>query len=303
VGTRVAPFARMRAIPWGVLGVVITGCAAEPAAIETARAPAGLTAGGLARVATDAGLASLDGDVAVVCPGGGAMGTDAVGDLGCDAAIVDADGAMRRLGREDVVSAVRVDASRLAVIGADRRLVMIDDVGGGERELAARAADVRSAGPGRVVFTELRGDAIDPATTGRIVVLDVARGTRRVVTDHPMDSAPFAVPGSDDVVFVSSRTGLASVWIASPGQRARQVTNVGRSRVDAAFVPVPGRELAWLPGTRTAVFTARYADGPVLWTLDVDTGAAARLGPGRLPRVIGGAVVAIDGDGAGGRVP
>ena len=101
----------MRAIPWGVLGVVITACAAEPATIEEARAPA-LSAGGLARVAGEAGLASLDGDVAVVCPGGAAA-TDAVGDAGCDAAIVDGAGALRRLGRGDVVSAVRVTDARM----------------------------------------------------------------------------------------------------------------------------------------------------------------------------------------------
>jgi hypothetical protein len=284
-GTPVAAITRMRAIPWGVLGVVLTACAAEPADER------GLTADGLVRVAAAPGLASLDGDVAVVCPVDAApVASDAVGDAGCDVAIVDATGGLRRLGRGDVVSAARVTAGRVALIGADARLVMIDDDGGSERVLAARAADVRAAGPGRVVFTELRGDGIDPTTTGRLVVLDVVRGTRRVVTDHPMDSAPFAVPGSDDVMFVSARTGLASVWLASPGQRARQITNRGATRVGPGFVPVPGRELAWVPGTRTAVFTARYGGDATLWSLELDTGAARELGAGRWPRVVDGVV-------------
>lgn len=261
------------------------------------RAPAGLSMDGLARVAATPGVVALDGDVALVCPVVGA-GTDSGTSGGCDAAIVDPAGALRGLGRDDLAAAVRIDPDRIVVLTVDHRLVILGGAGG-ERELSARAADPRAAGPGRVVFTELRGDGIgiDPATTGRLVVMDLDRGTRRVVTDHPMDSAPFAVPGSDDVVFVSARTGLASVWLAQPGRPPRQLTNVGRRRVDAEFVPVPGRELAWLPGTRIAIFTAHYG-APALWALDIDTGRASRLGPGRLPRAQGAGVIAVDAGGA-----
>ena len=239
----------------------------------------------LARLAADPEIVALDADVALVCPPSG----------GCDGAIADPDGALAPLGRDDVLAAIRIDPARIGVLTADHRLVAI--AAGVERELSPAAADPRAAGPGRVLFTELTGDGIDPSTTGRIVLLDLVRGTRRVITDHPMDSAPFAVPRSDDVVFVSSRTGLASLWLARPGRPARQLTNIGRRRVDASFVPVPGRELAWVPGTRTAIYTARY-DAPVLWSVDVDTGSARRIGPGRWPRAVGGRVLAIDPTGA-----
>src|SRR5690606_26388880 len=113
----------------------------------------------------------------------------------------------------------------------ERELVM-STTAGERRVLATRAADPRVAPDRRaVVFTALRGDDISPATTGRLVVLDVDRGTRRVVTDHPMDSAPFFRPGRDDIVFVSARTGLASLWLARPGARPRQLTNVGARTV------------------------------------------------------------------------
>jgi hypothetical protein len=153
---------------------------------------------------------------------------------------------------------------------------------GVERELARDVADPRfetSDGRRRVVFTQLPpGRDIAPDTTGHLVVLDLDRGTRRTVSDHPLDSSPFIVPGSDDVLFVSGRTGIASLYLARPGRAPRQLTNVGMRRLDpATFVPVPGRELEWIPGTRTAIFVARYGGEASRWQLDVDTGVAERL--------------------------
>lgn len=84
---------------------------------------------------------------------------------------------------------------------------------GVERELARDVADPRfetSDGRRRVAFTQLPpGRDIAPDTTGHLVVLDLDRGT---VSDHPLDSSPFIVPDSDDVLFVSGRTGIASLY-------------------------------------------------------------------------------------------
>lgn len=106
----------------------------------------------------------------------------------------------------------------------------------------------------------------------------------RTVTEDPLGSSPFPVPGSEDVLFLSARTGLASIWLASPGKPDRQITNIGKTNIDKSFVPVFGRELVWLPDshTRKAVFTASYGKH-ALWLLDIDSGKAIRLGPGRLP--------------------
>src|SRR5215211_3065824 len=141
----------MRGLP-AVLA--LAACAGEPASTEERAVAPELAPAALVRVAATPGLASLDRDVAVVCADR-VIASDAIGAAACDVAIVEPDGALRRLGRDDVEAAVRVDAGRLAIVGADHRLIVITDDGSGERELAVRAADVRAAGPGRVVFTEL----------------------------------------------------------------------------------------------------------------------------------------------------
>jgi hypothetical protein len=179
----------------------------------------------------------------------------------------------------------RLAGAGQVLLDEQRRLV-VRGADGVDREIARDAADARvesSDGRRRVAFTQLPpGRAIAPDTTGHLVVLDLDRGTRRTVTDHPLDSSPFIVPGSDDVLFVSGRTGIASLWLASPGRAPRQLTNVGMRRLDpASFVPVPGRELTWIAGTRRAVFVARYGGEATRWEIDVDTGAARRLGGAR----------------------
>ena len=182
----------------------------------------------------------------------------------------------------EATPAGRLGGAGLVLLEADRRLV-VRGGDGVDREIARDVADPRvesSDGRRRVVFTQLPpGREIAPDTTGHLVLLDLDRGTRRTVSDHPLDSSPFIVPGSDDVLFVSGRTGIASLYLARPGRAPRQLTNVGMRRLDPdRFVPVPGRELEWIPGTRTAVFVARYGGEASRWQVDVDTGVATRLG-------------------------
>jgi hypothetical protein len=146
----------------------------------------------------------------------------------------------------------------------------------GGNTVARDVADPRVAADGRIVFTQLPpGRDVAPDTVGKLVVLDLARGTRRIAVDDPHASSPFIVPGSDEVLYVSSRTGLASLYLARPGRSPRQLTNVGMRRVQPGFVPVPGRELEWQG--RTAVFTARYSGVESRWSLDLDTGAVEAL--------------------------
>ncbi|HUQ04320.1 MAG TPA: hypothetical protein VM261_17595 [Kofleriaceae bacterium] len=286
----------------GVAGAVLVGVAAcaEPNPGSARRVAAdverpALAADALVALAARADVAALDGDVALLCAPAAAA-TDAETPA-CDAAWVGAAGALTPWGRRDLLAAARLDGDRTVSLTRDRDLVLAVP-GGEERVLARHVADPRVAPDRRaVVFTELRGDDISPATTGRLVVLDLDRGTRRVVTEHPMDSSPFLRPGTDDVLFVSARTGVASLWLARDGARPRQLTNVGLRTVDASFVPVPGRELAWLDG-RTAVFTATYDGVSTLWALDVERGHAAPLGPGRWPQRHAGSIVAVSPTGS-----
>ncbi len=147
-----------------------------------------------------------------------------------------------------------------------------------DRVIATGVVDPRPSEDGdRVVFSELPPGATEyqAGTPTRIVLMDLARGTRRVVSDHPLDSSPFVVPDSDEVLFVSGRTGVASLWLAAPGAPARQLTNRGLRQVSAGFVPVPSRELSF--DGRRATFVATYGGVRETWRVDLDSGAAEVL--------------------------
>jgi hypothetical protein len=234
-----------------------------------------LALGGCVAKRGDAGIAETR--VALVCDEAPAPSDhpDAVPD--CDAVVVAADGTAAALGRGGLIGAARFDASRLLLHTRDLR-VLLRDADGSEREIAAAVADPRVGDAGRVVWTELPPGttAYEPGLPGTIVLVDLARGTRRVVTRDPEASAPFVVPGSDDVLFVSARTGVASLWLASPGRPERQLTNLGvESARDPRFVPVPGRELEW-ESPRVARFVARYGGEASTWRVDVVTGEVWR---------------------------
>ncbi len=285
-----------------VLVPLLAACAAPPAA----GGPAGgrlrpvLDPAVVAALAARPEVALLDGDVALICnPAAPATDVDDAG-ADCDAALVAAGGTLAPLGRGGLIGAGRLDRARLMLLTGERSLVLRS--ADGETVIARHVADPRLAPDRRAIaFTQLPpGAAITPGTTGRLVLLDLDRGTRRLITEHPLDSSPFPRPGGDDVLFVSGRTGVASLWLASAGRPARQVTNRGAREVGAGFVPVPGRELVWLAGGRIAVYTATYDGVATLWALDVDLGQATPLGRGRWPQVTaaGDGVVALD---AGGR--
>lgn len=287
---------------WLALCALVTACS-EPPPGARRQAPGLrpiLDDATVAAVAARPEVVTLDADVALVC-GPSAPGTDqddAGGD--CDAALVGSGGALAPLGRGGLLAAGRLDRARLVLLTRERTLVV--RAGDAETVIAREVADPRLAPDRRAVaFTQLPPGAttIDPTTTGRLVLLDLDRGSQRLVTEDPLDSSPFPRPGGDDVLFVSGRTGVASLFLARAGQPARQLTNLGATEVGPGFVPVPGRELVWVDGARVAVYTATYDGVATLWALDVETGVAASLAPGRWPRLAtgGGQVSALDVDG------
>lgn len=289
---------------WGGIFVVLAACSAAPTGTPTptpvARTRVALGPSALAAIAQRPEVVAVDGDVALVCSEAAPASDseDAVPD--CDAARIGADGALVELGRGGLLAAARLDDRQLVLLTRERSLRV--RAGEHETEIARDVADPRVAPDRRAIaFTQLPAGAttIDPSTTGHLVLLDLDRGTRRTITDHPMDSSPFPRPGSDDVLFVSGRTGLASLWLASPGRPARQLTNVGTREVGPGFVPVPGRELTWLDA-HVAVYTATYDGVSTLWAIDVDRGRAAQVADARLPQVVDGgdAIVALARDGA-----
>ncbi len=241
-------------------------------------------------------LATFHHDLAMRCPDFGPE--RAVGD-GCSIERLGEDGAFHATGVDNVIAAWRFDPTRALTLSPGLDLAL-DDLDGERQVIAHGALDPRVADDGhRAVFVHLESRSAAPelGEPAYLTLYDARTGELRRITDDPRDTAPWVVPGSDDVLFTSARTGLASLWLApGDGSAPRQLTNVGLTRIEAGFVPVPSRELVWLPGTRKAVYSAHYGTHE-LYLLDVDTGEARHLGRGRLPAIHPhGGIVAIDDD-------
>jgi hypothetical protein len=240
-------------------------------------------------------LALFHHDVAVVC---GPSGPGHAPQGGCEVGHLDVDGLTPR-GLGPVMTAWWFDDRRLLTLAPDLELAL-DDGRGGREVLARGALDPRVADDGRhALFVQLDGepDTFRPGDVGRMTLLDTQTGERRTITDSPLDTSPWLVPGTGEVLFTSARTGLASLWLAADDGTVRQLTNLGKTEVDAGFVPVPSQELVWLPDGHTAVYSSHYDGIRDLWRIDVQTGEVEPLGPGRMPALHpAGGVVAVHDD-------
>jgi len=243
------------------------------------RTPAGMKNLGRLR-----GLASLHRDLALLCGDSPRPSDAGAVQPDCEAALVESDGSLRALNRRGLYAAQRLPGDRMLFLERNLSL-FLRDPSGSEKRVAASVAEPRASEDGStVVFTQYPPgtERLEPGLAGKLVGMGMGGGTPRVITEDPSASSPFPVPGTEEVIFLSARTGLASIWMASPGKPDRQLTNIGKTEVDGEFTPVYGRELIWIPGSRKAVYTAHYGSHTV-WLLDVDTGKARKLGPGRLP--------------------
>lgn len=244
------------------------------------------------------GLASLHRDLALLCGSSPRPSDAGSAQPDCEAALVENDGKVRAFNRKGLYAAQRLPRERMLLLERNLSLILREP-SGSERLVAASVAEPRVSEDGsRVVFTQYPPGTggLAPGLAGKLVGMDIGSGTSRIITEDPSASSPFPVPGTDEVIFLSARTGLASIWMAAPGKPDRQLTNIGKTTVDGDFTPVYGRELIWIPGFRRAVYTAHY-ESHTLWVLDVDTGKARKLGPGRLPAMQDdGSVAAVAGE-------
>lgn len=236
-------------------------------------------------IATKTGLAGWSGDVVTVCDGPPAA-SDHEAPAACS--IFRASGGeLSPIPLPDGVEAqlaLSAAGEKLVVLTTDARL-LYGPPSGPLAELASWAAEPAISDDGaRLAYVTLAEGFTEPelGVPTQIVVHDLAADRREVLTTDELASSPFPVPGSAEVLFVSTSTGVASLWRGAPGQEAAQLTNVGMTRVEQGFIPVPARQLAWL-GAGEAVFTAEYEDARV-WRLDVGSGVAEELGPGAWPR-------------------
>jgi hypothetical protein len=284
---------RRLSLPLVLLTLAVAGC-------NGASAPPPASLSEYCAIATRSGLTAWVGDVVTVCDGPPAAGDDhpvapcsvfrvARGEL---TPIVLPEGVEAQL-------ALPAFDGRLVVLTTDDRL-LFGAPAGPLAEIAGWAAEPRVSEDGRHVAYAILADGFDEPELGvptQLVLHDLGADRREVVSTDAEASAPFPIPGSRDLLYVSTRSGAASLYRASPGGEPTQLTNVGMERVEQGFVPVPARQLAWL-GTGEAIFTAEYEDDRV-WRLDLAASVAEELGPGAWPRAnADGSVTARRTDGA-----
>lgn len=249
-------------------------------------------------IATRDGLSSWSGDVVTVCTAPPAAGDH---DEAAPCTIF-------RATRGELTEIAMDATAQLALPAANGTLVVLATDGrllygqpSALSEIAAWAAEPQVSDDGRRVAYVALADGFTEPELGvptQIVVHDLAADRREVVVTDELASTPFLIPGSSDVLYVSTSTGAASLWRAGAGGTPRQITNVGMERVEQGFVPVPARQLAWI-GSSEAIFTAQYEDDRI-WRVDLGSGEAEELGPGAWPRVNGdGSVTARHGAGEG----
>ncbi|MCA9495075.1 MAG: hypothetical protein KC621_34340 [Myxococcales bacterium] len=242
------------------------------------------------RAAASDGFAFMHRDLSVSC-----LNTGSDLHPGCTLRRWTADGD-EAVTSDPVFAAYRLDDHHVLLSTADLRITLMSPEG--TTEIARGAVDLRVADDGRrITYAQLEGEptVLEPGLPVTWTIHDLSSGERTALSDDPRDTAPFPLPSSSAVLFVSTRSGLASLWIADePGAEPRQLTNVGLTEVGEGFVPVPGRELVWLEDGVTAVFSAHYGHKD-LWRLDTTTGEAQRLRSGRNPQfTASGDLVAID---------
>jgi hypothetical protein len=250
----------------------------------------------LRRIGAVRGLAALHRDLALLCQESSIPSDISSALPNCELSMVDPNGNLHRLGRQDLLAAQRLPGNRSLLWTRDLKL-MVRDSNGMEVIHGEAVAVPRVSEEGwHVVYTQFAKGITQlvPGMVGVLKIQHLGSGKTATVTADPTASSPFPVPGSLDVLFLSVRTGLASIWLASPGKPDRQITNIDQLQVGPQFIPVYGQEKVWIPGTQKLIYTASY-ESKALWSLDVATGKTQRLGKGRLPQLAAdGSIIALD---------
>jgi len=169
----------------------------------------------------------------------------------------------------------------LATVSADGALKV------GDRMISTSVKGELLAAPnGALLFTQ-EAVLADPGESA--VVLAAADGSATMVADgEGVDDRPAVSPDGTTVVFVSGRSGIASLWRTTvSGEAPVQLTNAGiepglereGEAEPEGFVPPPvtADAVVWMNADEV-----RYdAGGGELWKVNVRTGAATRLEGGQ----------------------
>jgi hypothetical protein len=240
---------------------------------------------GYCQVVAMDGLLDWTGTTATLCPGlvGEETEHDGLGGEGCVVHVVDGNGRLSATSITGARAAQALGDGRFVVWGWDGRL-SLRDARGGSTEIAPVALDPWvDAASRRVAFVAPlnEGVSLDPGDDREVVLYDVTSGARASLIIDATAAAPVPIPGTSDVLYVSSASGVASIVRVSETE-TRTLTNVDATAVEQEFVPVYGRQLVFVDGGDRLVFAAEY-ESDVIWSVDLRTGDAEELGPGRFP--------------------
>lgn len=253
----------------------------------------------LGAVAAHPDLDHVHRDLALLCPRQ-PLESHRTDGARCSVSTIGAGGALHALGVQDVLFVQRLDAEHLLAVTRALELRMLD-ADEGSRSIARGVLDPKVADDGRhAAWVELvdGSTVFEPGAATRVVLWDAIDDVRWVVSEESSDSSPVPVPDAREVLLVSRRSGVASYWLVGPEREPTQLTNAGLTGRGEGFVPVHAGQLVWLAGERRAVYSADYGQ-PELWVIDLDSGDARAVGPGRLPMLRrGGGVLAVVGEGA-----
>ena len=234
-------------------------------------APHRTDANTLATVARRPDLEVFHKDVLVHCEGGSATAPPQ-----CEVSLLGGP-----LPTEGAVAAWRFDDDRLLTFNDDLTIAFVDPTTGEREVVVEAAADPRVADDGRrITYAKLPDGttAFAPGMPYTLVMEDLVSGETRTVSADGHGSGAIPVPESDEVLFVSGRTGVASLWLDDGSGASRQLTNRDVRDPSDGFVPVPDRDGLWLPGTRTYVYASSYAGAREVWAFDSGRGALVAAG-------------------------
>lgn len=246
------------------------------------------------------GLVDWSGRAATLCPGLVAEPTehDGLAGEGCTVYTVDANGGMVPTEITGARSAQALTDGRFVVWGWDGSL-SIRDARGSSTEVAPLALDPWvDAASGKIAFIGpvAGAESLEPGDDREVILYDIPSGASQALITDASAAGPVPIPGTEDVLYVSSAAGVASIVRVTPTETLT-LTNRDATGVEQEFVPVYGRQLLFTEGATGIVFTAEY-ESDVLWTLNLTTGEAVELGPGRFPAFgSDGSVLAAAGSG------
>lgn len=249
---------------------------------ESPAAEAALTA--YCAITAHADLVAWEGDLVTRCE-------EAEHDeMRCVVERVGASGALEPAGIADpgepVLRALGLARGYAALSLASGRLVLAQP-DGALRTLAPQAADPGASEDGEQLAWIEPDASVEGAwelgMPTRVMMLGALEGEPVLVARDEAASSPRPVPGGDEVLWVSTASGVASFVVAAPGAPPDVLTNAGATEVGQDFVPVADARAAWSGGRLVYAADDAETGRSEILALDPIRGEVITIGPGDWP--------------------